>query len=78
MPSQSRMKCGTTNPSEENDKHSKRMNHKKKTAQSPRVIQVTEVMLEQDLLQGPSSMSSVRTLGQEEEDFTATGENWYE
>lgn len=54
------------------------MNHKKKTAQSPRVIQVTEVMLEQDLLQGPSSMSSVRTLGQEEEDFTATGENWYE
>ena len=54
------------------------MNSKKKAFDRPRVLQLADVRLEQDLLLGPSSMSDVQTLGQEEEDFAATGENWYE
>lgn len=54
------------------------MNSKKKAFDSPRILQLADVRLEQDLLLGPSSMSDVQTLGQEEESFTASGEDWYE
>ena len=48
----------------------------KKTFTSPRVLQTVEVLLESDFLQGPSSLSSVYTTGQEKENADITGSYW--
>lgn len=45
--------------------------------QAPLVIQTVEVLLEQDLLQGPSSMGTLQATGQQVEENTGyTGSPW--
>ena len=45
--------------------YKRRMESVKKAWDAPRVLQEMEVLLERDLLQGPSSLGSVEATGQE-------------
>ena len=54
------------------------MKQLKKTYAPPVVQQILGVRLEHDLLTGPSSLGGAQTLGQEQESFSPTGEDWYD
>lgn len=54
------------------------MDMNKKPFERPQVLKVVQVWLEEDLLQGPSSLSTVLIIGQEEDAFTITDEVWYD
>lgn len=48
----------------------------KKTFTAPRVLQTLDVILEEDFLQGESSLSKVIATGQEKQDADISGSYW--
>lgn len=54
------------------------MDMNRKLFERPQVLKVVQVWLEEDLLQGPSSLSRVLIVGQEEDTFPITDEAWYD
>lgn len=50
---------------------------KKKPFIRPEVLQMVDVRLEDDFLQGPSAMGAVQTLGAEKQTYTST-DSWYD
>ena len=48
----------------------------KKLFIAPRVLQTLEVLLEEDFLEGDSSLSKVIATGQEKQDADITGSYW--